>query len=613
MHEVNETIQTKLAALPATPGVYQWKDRFGKVIYVGKAVNLRNRVRSYLRAERQQSPKVYAMMSHAEDLDIILTKTEMEALILECNLIKEHHPKYNILLRDDKSYPYLKITLQEDYPRVFMTRRLTRDGSRYLGPFTDVGSVSQTLKMLRRIYPLRTCRSMKVSRPCLQFHLRRCEAPCMGLVEQKKYYAMTREVTDILEGKNEKLGREWTKKMEEAAADLRFEEAARWRDRLTALQSVQERQHIVAAGGYMDVLGLARREDKAGVVVLLVREGKMVGKENFMVSGSAGESDADVLAAFIKNYYVNTDPVLAKEVIAGIAPTDEELLADWLSELRGSKVQLIVPQRGFKRALQKMAQENAEKYLADRELQWQRKEEKEEGSVRQLAEILDLPNLPERIECFDISHMQGAETVAAMTVLTDGRPDRKEYRRFKLKTVQGRADDYAAMREIMQRRYGNHPDWALPDLIVIDGGKGQLNAALPVIREQGVQVPVIALAERAEEIFIEGQSEPVLLDLRTPALQMLQTVRDEAHRFGITYHRKWRSKRNFQSVLDHIEGVGPKRRNALWKAFPDLATMSNASIDELAAVPGMNRKVAKAVHEFLQMEKHERQQALTSS
>lgn len=612
MREVNSTLQAKLDALPTTPGVYRWKDRFGRVIYVGKAVNLRNRVRSYLHVDAKQSPKVSAMMDHAEDLDIILTKTEMEALILECNLIKEHHPKYNILLRDDKTYPYLKVTLQEEYPRVFMTRRLVRDGSRYLGPFTDVGAVGQTLKTLRKIYPLRTCRSMKVRRPCLQFHLHRCEAPCMGLVEQRQYYAMAQEVCDILEGKNTHLAKQWTAAMERAAEELRFEEAARYRDRIAALNSVQERQHIVAAGGNLDAIGMARRGDKLGVVVLMVRAGKMVGKENIMVTGTEGESDAEVLAGFIKSYYVGADATMAKEIIVATLPAEDELLTAWLTELRGSQVQLHVPQRGFKRALQEMAAENAAKYLADRELQWQRRQDKEEGAVRSLAEILDLPTLPERIECFDISHIQGAETVAAMTVLLDGRPAPKEYRHFKLKTVQGKPDDFASMREIMARRYGNHPEWPLPDLIVIDGGKGQLHAALPVIREQGVQVPVIALAERLEEIFVEGESESIILELNNPALQMLQTVRDEAHRFGITHHRKWRSKRNFHSILDHLDGIGPKRRKALWQKYTSLDEMRAATVEELAAVPGMNRKAAETVHAFLQMEKHEKQRELGS-
>lgn len=610
MREVNQDLQTKIDALPATPGVYLWKDRFGRVIYVGKAVQLRNRVRSYLREDRRANPKVNAMMNHATDLDVVLTKTEMEALILECNLIKEHHPKYNILLRDDKTYPYIKLTLQEDYPRVFMTRRLVRDGARYLGPFTDVGAVSQTLANLQKIYPLRTCRSMKVRRPCLQFHLRRCQAPCMGLVDPATYRQMAVAVCDIMEGKDAGLIKEWTVHMQRAAANFQYEEAAQWRDRIQALQQVQERQHIVTADGYMDVIGMERRADKLGVVVLLVRAGKMVGKENFWVSGSEGETDAEVLSGFIKTYYVNADASMAKEILVATWPTDTELLMAWLSEQRGSQVQVHVPQRGYKRALVTMATENAGKYLSDRELQWQYREAKEEGAVRALADILDLPMLPERIECFDISHIQGAETVAAMTVLMGGKPAPREYRHFKLKTVQGKPDDFASMREIMQRRYGNHPEWPMPDLIVIDGGKGQLSAALPVIREQGVQVPVIALAEREEEIFVEGQSESICLDLRHPALQMLQTVRNEAHRFGITHHRKWRSRRNFQSVLDHVQGIGPKRRKALWQAFESLAEMRQASVEELAAVPGMNRQAAMAVHMFLQMEKHEKQEHL---
>jgi len=608
MREISDALATKLKALPTTPGVYQWKDRFGRVIYVGKAVNLRNRVRSYVRDEANQGPKVRAMMNHAVDVDIILTKTEMEALILESNLIKEYQPKYNILLRDDKTYPYLKITVQEDYPRIFMTRRLLHDGAKYLGPFSQVGELSLVMKELHRLYPLRTCRSMKVTRPCLQYHLQRCEAPCMGIVEQAEYRRRVDEIVAVLEGKDNTLAADWAARMDAAAEALEFEQAARWRDRLRALKSITQRQNIVAPDGYLDVIGLARREQQVAAVVLLVREGKMIGKENFMLSGSAGESDADVLAGFIKHYYGADGVRAAKEIILPQAATDAALIGEWLSAKNGSQVRLQVPERGYRRSLKEMAQENAAKFLADKWLQWEHRREKEEGALTELAELLELADVPTRIECFDISHMQGAETVAAMTVLTDGKPTPKEYRKFKLKTVQGKPDDFASMREIMERRYGHGHDWGMPDLIVIDGGKGQLHAALPVIRECGVQVPVIALAERIEEIYTEDSPNPIVLDRRSPALQLLQIVRDEAHRFGITYHRKWRSKRNFHSVLDHIDGIGPKRRNALWEAFPNMDAMRGATVGELAAVAGMNRRAAEAVYTFLHASADEKQQ-----
>lgn len=612
MREISEALATKLKALPTTPGVYQWKDRFGRVIYVGKAVNLRNRVRSYVRDEATQGAKVRAMMNHTVDVDIILTKTEMEALILESNLIKEIHPKYNILLRDDKSYPYLKITVQEPYPRIFMTRRLKRDGGKYLGPFSQVGDLSLVVRALHRMYPLRTCRSMRVARPCLQYHLKRCEAPCMGVVEQASYRRMIDEIVAVLEGKDGPIAADWTTRMETAAEALDFEQAARWRDRLRALKSITQRQSIVAPDGYLDVIGLARREQQVAAVVLLVREGKMIGKENFTLSGSAGESDADVLAGFIKHYYGADGVRAGKEIILPEPPTDMALLGEWLSERNGSQVRLAVPERGYRRALKEMAQENAAKFLADKWLQWEHRREKEEGALEELAALLELADIPERIECFDISHIQGAETVAAMTVLTDGKPTPKEYRKFKLKTVQGKPDDFASMREIMARRYGHHPEWPAPDLIVIDGGKGQLHAALPVIRECGVHVPVISLAERIEEIYTEESGIPIVLDRRSPALQLLQIVRDEAHRFGITYHRKLRSKRNFHSVLDHIEGIGPKRRNALWEAFPNMDAMRGATEEELAAVPGMTRRAASAVYTFLHATTEEKQRMTRS-
>ena len=607
MIAVNDKIRAKVEALPTCPGVYRWKDKEGKVIYVGKAVNLKNRVRSYVREDKNRSPKVAAMIRHAEDLDITMTATEMEALILECSLIKELHPKYNISLRDDKSYPYVKIT-NEPWPRLFVTRNMRRDdGAHYFGPFTDVGSLRETLRLLRKEYPIRTCRNMKVDRPCLQYHLHFCCAPCCGCCTREDYDKIVQDLTDILEGKNTDMVRRLQKEMEDAAEALDFEKAASLRDKIRAIQSVQQRQNIVAKEGDFDVVGLARDGEHAGLEVFYIRFGRMVGKENFNISDSAGESGADILAGFIKTYYGADGLTAPKEILVPFLPADSALLAEWLSARRGGGTRIYVPERGFKRRLKDMAAANAAKYLSDKKLQWEYRDARERGALETLRKVLDLPCLPERMECFDISHNQGAETTGSMVVFTGGRPDKGEYRKFKLQTTQGRPDDFKSMAEVMSRRYGHEKDWPAPDLIVLDGGLGQLHAALPVIRAAGCKAPVIGLAKRMEEIYTEKSEDPVVLDPHEPALQLLQYIRDEAHRFVITYHRKWTVKRNAESLLDHIPGIGPARRNALWKAFRSIDDMKKASVEELAQVQGMNRRAAESVYHFFRLRKDERQ------
>lgn len=607
---INDTIRAKVEALPTTPGVYRWKDKNGKIIYVGKAVNLKNRVRSYVRVDPNRSPKVAAMIRRACDLDITMTGSEMEALILECNLIKELHPKYNISLRDDKSYPYVKITTGDEWPRIAVTRNMRRgDGARYFGPFTDVGSLRTTVRLLRRYYPIRTCRNMKVDRPCLQYHLHLCAAPCAGLVSKETYDAYVKDVCDIFEGKGTAVVKDLTARMKAASDAMAYEKAAVFRDQIRAVESVQQRQNIVSKEGDFDVVGLARDEDQAGIEVFYIRYGRMVGKENFNIPDSREETDGALLSAFLKNFY-DDDPSLPKEILVPVLPDDAPLLSEWFSRRRKSEVKLYVPERGFKRRLKDMAAANAKKYLADRKLQWQYREAREEGAVKKLAELLSLPHLPERMECFDISHNQGAETTGSMVVFEGGVPAPKEYRRFKLRTTQGKPDDFKSMAEVMSRRYGKEKDWPQPDLIVLDGGLGQLHAALPVIRAAGCTAPVIGLAKRMEEIYTEKSDEPVILDRREPALQMLQHIRDEAHRFVITYHRQWTARRNAESILDHIPGVGPKRRNALWKAFRTLDEMRKASVDELLRADGMTRPAAENVYQFFRMEKADKQQLL---
>lgn len=594
----SQAVLEKVNNLTTQPGVYLWKDAKGHIIYVGKAVNLRNRVKSYVRNDANRAVKVAAMISHAVDLETIVVANEMEALILENTLIKKHHPRYNIMLRDDKTYPYIKVTLQDDYPRVCMTRRVLRDGARYFGPFADAGAVHRVLKLMQRAFHIRTCRNLKADRPCLQYHMGHCDAPCVHYITKADYQELVRQAMDLLEGRNTPLIRDLQQKMEAASDELEFEKAAVYRDQIEAIRVIQSQQNIVTQGGDMDVLGLASDAGQSCVQIYTIRSGRLMGRETFSLDHSDDESAADMTEAVIDQYYTAQSFIPRDIVVAAVA--EQEDCERRLSQLKGQQVNLIIPQRGSKKKLLAMAEENARVLLEQRRLQWQHDTDKTSGAVQALARVLDLPSLPERMECFDISHTQGIETVASMVVFENGQPARSEYRRFKLKTVQGKPDDFKSMAEIMERRY-NEKDWPVPDLIVIDGGKGQLHAALPIIRQAGCEAPVISLAKRIEEVFVEGRSDSIILSHHTPELQLLQAIRDEAHRFAITYHRHLRGKRSLVSILDHIEGIGPARRKALWQHFKTLDDMKQAEIDELAAVPGMTRQTAENVYYFFRL------------
>ncbi len=596
---LSEAVLDKVRNLTIQPGVYLWKNDRGQIIYVGKAVNLRNRVRSYVRHDAKRAPKVTAMMSHAADVETIVVANEMEALILENTLIKKHRPRYNIMLRDDKTYPYIKVTVQEDYPRVFMTRRVHRDGARYFGPFADAGAVHRVLKLIQRAFRIRSCRTMQADRPCLQYHLHHCDAPCVHYITKGEYGKLVEQAVDILEGRDTGVVRRLQEQMEAAAEEMEFEKAAMYRDQITAVKVIQEQQNITTVGGGdMDVLGFAGDAGQTCVQIYTIRQGRLMGRETFSLENSADETAAALTSAVLDQYYV--DGVFVPKEIIVSAVEDKEDYERRLTLQKGQNVALVIPQRGIKKKLLTMAEDNARVLLEQRRLQWQPDTDKTSGAVEALARVLDLPRLPERMECFDISHTQGIETVASMVVFEHGRPAKQEYRRFKLKTVQGKPDDFKSMAEIMGRRYGER-DWPAPDLIVIDGGKGQLHAALPIIREAGCEAPVISLAKRIEEVFVEGRSDSIILSHHTPELQLLQAIRDEAHRFAITYHRSLRGKRNLVSILDHIEGIGPKRRKALWGAFKNLDAMKAATVEELAAVPGMTRQAAENVYYFFRL------------
>ena len=597
-HSGNSDLQQKLTHLPDKPGVYLWKDSHGRIIYVGKAVNLKNRVRSYLQSSRNHSPKVQAMVSRIHDLETIITASEMEALILECNLIKKHRPKYNISLRDDKSYPYVKVTIGEAFPRVYVTRKVTKDGSRYFGPYTDAGAVHETIKLLRRLFPLRTCRQLVGQRPCLQHHIKRCLAPCTGKVDSHSYSDMIKAVCLFLEGRSDDVVKNMKQRMEQAAAKLEFEQAAQLRDQLAAVNKIREKQNIVTGSGDQDIVGIARSAAGTCVQVFFVRSGKMVGRDHFLLTNSEEESDSQVLEAFLKQYYSQTT-FIPREILLPYPIEDDQLLCEWLAQMKGSKVAVDTPKRGTKYDLVQMAAGNAAQVLEEQALRFQADQEQTDGALAELADYLDLETMPERIECFDISHIQGAETVASMVVFEGGQPKKSDYRRYKLTTVEGKPDDFKSMQEVVGRRYRDISTTPQPDLIIIDGGKGQLSSALEIIRGNGLlSTPVVGLAKEFEHLFKEGDSEPVILPRHSQALYLVQRIRDEAHRFAVTYHRKLRSKRNMVSVLDHVPGIGEKRRKALWDHFGSIKKIKAAELDELAAVPGMTKPAAEAVYHF---------------
>lgn len=606
----SDNIKNALAVLPEKPGVYLMHDASGKVIYVGKAVVLKNRVRSYFRNLASHTPKVKAMVDKIAEIETIVTSSEVEALILECNLIKKYRPRYNISLKDDKTYPYLKVTMQEDFPRLYVTRRQLRDGARYYGPYADAGAMHATVKLLRSMFPLRTCRKMNPDRPCLNYHIKRCLAPCAGYISKADYHKMIKSVCMVLDGRTTELERDLKQQMQEAVDNYAFEEAARLRDQLQAVARLNEAQKAVTNnGGDMDIFGLG--QDMTGLCVQLffVRKGKLIGRDNFFLP-DGGDTPQEVMTAFVKQYY-NEATFIPKEVVLPYLPEEEEkqLIETWLAYKAQRRVELLLPQRGVKKDLLKLANENAVKLLNERLRKGSLSLKNDLQAAEELQQALGLEHPLERMDCFDISHTQGSETVASMVVFRNGTSSKKDYRRYKIVSAEGKPDDFKSMQEVVYRRYRDYED--LPSLVVIDGGKGQLSSALEVIRGLGLDdLPVVGLAKREEEIFKPQQSESIMLDRDGAALHLIQRIRDEAHRFAITYHRKLRGKRNLVSVLDHVEGIGLKRRQELWKAFKTLDAMRAASVEELAAVEGMNHAAAQTLYDFFRLDLPEKQQAL---
>ncbi|HET7082866.1 MAG TPA: excinuclease ABC subunit UvrC [Candidatus Limnocylindria bacterium] len=645
------TLRTVLRQLPLSPGVYLMKGADGRVLYVGKADLLRHRVRSYFGSKAGMDSRIVRMTAEVADIEYIVTDTVSEAFLLESNLIKEHRPRFNIRLRDDKSYPFVKITLGEDFPRIVRTRKLSRDGSRYFGPYASASSVDETLKLLRRIFPFRTCNldipegKRVLERPCLLYYIKRCQGPCIEAIEKAEYRATIDRIVDFLEGRQEGIATELRGEMQDHSRALRYEQAAIARDKLRAVERTIEQQKVAAySRAEQDVIGIAREEGEACLQLFVIRNGKMIGREHFIVEGARDVTDAEVLGSFLPQYYAATERP-PREVVLPFAPADADGLAGFLADRRGSKVALTVPERGDKRRLVALATQNAVEALSRERAEWLADAGKRDEALEGLASALGLGRAPERIECYDMSNIQGTSAVGSMVVFVNGRPEPREYRRFRIRSGDT-PDDFRMMAEVIRRRFsrasrlraetgalslaavgadpafeglGDEADeepgepappmaardagWALPDLVIVDGGKGQLSAAVGVLRELDLaDVPVAGLAKRFEELYLPGRPDPIRLPRNSQGLYLVQRIRDEAHRFAITYHRNLRSRRALASVFDDIEGIGPVRKKALLKRFGSVRRIREASVDELAETPGIPRDLAERLKRHLARE-----------
>jgi excinuclease ABC subunit C len=598
-------LQEKLESLPNGPGVYQHKDAEGKVLYVGKAKSLRSRVRQYFQKSRTVEPRIDSMLSKATDLEIIVTDSEVEALILEANLIKKLKPRYNVNLKDDKSYPYIVIT-NEPYPRVFVTRQIRKDGSRYFGPYTDVKNVRGALKAIRDIFPIRSCnyfiddesikkRKIKV---CLDYHIKKCEGPCEGLVSLVQYNAMINHVAELLKGKTESLIQRMQSEMESLAGSMRFEEAATLRDRIKGLQAYSEKQKAVDLDPLdRDIVAFAAEGDDACGVVFKIRDGKMIGRQHYYMTNVDQKPEAEILEALLQQYYLEAD-FIPKEVLLPSPIDDMEAMQLWLTAKRGEPVTLTNPLEGGEAKLVRLSQSNAQFLLDELKLQKMKRADYIPHAVKSLQRDLRLNKLPRKIECFDISNIQGTDPVASMVVFEDGKPKKSEYRKFKIRSVEG-PDDFASMREVIQRRYQKLLDenGDFPDLIMVDGGKGQLSSAVEVLATLGISdQPIIGLAKRLEEVFLPGKGDPEMMPKTSTGLRLLQQIRDEAHRFAITFHRSLRAKRTLQTQLDLIEGIGKRRATELLEAFGSVQGVKFATTGQLAEIVG--EKVASKIREY---------------
>jgi excinuclease ABC subunit C len=595
----------RLRTLGAEPGVYLMKNQYGGVIYVGKAASLRSRVRSYFGTTRGMDHKTRELVSNIVDFEVIRTDTPSEALILENELIKRYQPKYNVMLRDDKSYPFIRIT-NEPFPRVISTRRVVNDGSRYFGPFTSAASVNRTLDSLNKLFPYRLCDieiTGEADRPCLYYHIGRCNGPCIGVVGQEEYGQVIQNVQLFLEGRSDEFLPELREQMERAADALDFEQAARLRDEIKAIEHVLERQKITSSKREtFDVLALAKGEGgDACVQVSTIREGKMLGSEHFLMTGARVDDEpSHILGSFVTQFYGEA-ALVPRELVLQYPIDDEEIVQTWLGERRGGPVKLTIPRRGTRKHLVEMVAKSAEENLNHERVRWLNDEQRTTMALTELGDRLQLERLPRRIECYDISNLQGDSPVASMVVFEDGRPKKSDYRRFGIKDVEG-PNDYAMMQEVLRRRFKRAHDlestqeWReLPDLVIVDGGKGQLNSALAVFEELDVNVPVVGLAKENEEIFLPGERDPIILPRDAQSLYLVQRVRDEAHRFAVTFHRSRRKKSSFSSALDSVRGLGPQRKKALLRTFGSVKKIREASVDDLSKVDGIGQSLASQI------------------
>lgn len=609
MNKESTRLEQQLEALPARPGVYLFKDTDGSILYVGKASSLRHRVASYFGAARDLAPKTLRMMERAADLDYYVTDSEQEAILLECILIKKHRPHYNIRLKDDKTYPYLKLTVNEGWPRAHLTRRVVRDGARYFGPFASAGSVHTTIALLEKLFRLRSCRKAITGderRPCLEYHINRCSGPCIGAVSPEEYRVAVGQAVLFLEGRMDAILRELRAGMARAAERQEYEKAALIRDQIKAVEAVVEKQKITSADGDIDAMAFVQEGDQAFALVYLVRQGRLVGREPFTLSGTRDEGPSQIMTSFVQQFYSTAGPI-PRRILLQHPLREMPVIQKWLEEKRGSKVELRVPNRGAGKGLVDMVADNAREGLEQSRIRSVADPEVITAALQELQKVLSLPGLPRRIECYDISNIQGASAVGSMVVFEDGLPGKSHYRRFQIKTVAG-ADDCAMIREVLRRRFkrtstedrGGSAWAALPDLVLIDGGRGQLNAALQSMEDSGAgSIPCASIAKEEEAIFLPQSAGPLRLPRESPALRLLQRARDEAHRFAVGYYRKVHHRRTFVSSLDGIPGLGAKRKRALIRRFGSVAGIKRATVEELKSVTGMTEAVAKRVKDSL--------------
>ena len=610
----NFNIQEELKKLPGKPGVYLMHDERDAIIYVGKAISLKNRVRQYFQSSRNKGAKIEQMVTHISRFEYIVTDSELEALVLECNLIKEHRPKYNTMLMDDKSYPFIKVTVNEPFPRVMLARQMKKDKAKYFGPYTSAGAVKDTIELIRKLYHIRSCnrslpKDLGKERPCLNYHIHQCQAPCQGYISQEEYRKSIDEVVRFLNGHYDLVLKELEEKMMAASDSLEFEKAIEYRELLTSVQKVAQKQKITdTAGDDRDIIAMASEGEDAVVQVFFIRSGRLIGRDHFYLKSAENDTEGEILSSFIKQFYAGT-PYIPAELMLPEEIEDQDIIEEWLTARRERRVHLRIPKKGTKEKLVELAQKNAQMVLKNDRERLKREEGRTIGAVKELEKILGLKGII-RMEAYDISNTNGFDSVGSMVVYEHGKPKRNDYRKFKIKTVQG-PDDYASMNEVLTRRFGHGLReqqeesetggfQIFPDLIMMDGGRGQVNIALEVLEKLHLHIPVCGMVKddnhRTRGLYFNNTELPI--DRNSECFRLITRIQDEAHRFAITFHRQLRSKGQVHSVLDDIPGVGPARRKDLMRCFENIDAIRNATVEELKELPSMNEKSAQEVYKF---------------